>query len=155
MAIEQRNIPVIDTELDVAIGLKLPIVSTQGRLFPLNYTTDDQLFTNVKNLLLTSPGERIYHPSFGTDIRSSLFEPNTSQLIARLKDSIEESISFWIPNAGIRTLDIEQLTVATGLVEENGVSIKLVIQNLTSGVTQPITFLATPSTIEEISESAV
>lgn len=155
MAIEQRNIPVIDTELDVAIGLKLPIVSTQGRLFPLNYTTDDQLFTNVKNLLLTSPGERIYHPSFGTDIRSSLFEPNTSQLIARLKDSIEESISFWIPNAGIRTLDIEQLTVASGLVEENGVSIKLVIQNLTSGVSQPITFLATPSTIEEISESAV
>lgn len=155
MAIEQRNIPVIDTELDVAIGLKLPIVSTQGRLFPLNYTTDDQLFTNVKNLLLTSPGERIYHPSFGTDIRSSLFEPNTSQLIARLKDSIEESISFWIPNAGIRTLDIEQLTVATGLVEENGVSIKLVIQNLTSGVSQPITFLATPSTIEEISDSAV
>lgn len=155
MAIEQRNIPVIDTEPDVAIGLKLPIVSTQGRLFPLNYTTDDQLFTNVKNLLLTSPGERIFHPTFGTDIRNSLFEPNTTQLISKIKNSIEDAIAFWIPNAGIVSLEVEPLTVATGLVEENGVSISLVIQNLTSGVTQPVTFLATPSGIEETSELAI
>lgn len=155
MAIEQRNIPVVDTEPDVAIGLKLPIVSTQGRLFPLNYTTDDQLFTNVKNLLLTSPGERVFHPTFGTDIRTSLFEPNTTQLISKIKNSIEDAIAFWIPNAGIVSLEVEPLTVATGLVEENGVSISLVIQNLTSGVTQPVTFLATPSGIEETSELAI
>ena len=155
MAIEQRNIPVIDTNPDVAIGLKLPIVSTQGRLFPLNYTTDDQLFTNVKNLLLTTPGERLFHPTFGTEIRKSLFEPNTSQLIGKIKNSIEEAINFWIPNAGIVSLDVEPLTVATGLVEENGVSISLVIQNLTSGVTQPVTFIATPSGIEETSELAL
>jgi phage baseplate assembly protein W len=155
VAIEQRNIPVIDTNPDVAIGLKLPIVSTQGRLFPLNYTTDDQLFTNVKNLLLTTPGERLFHPTFGTEIRKSLFEPNTSQLIGKIKNSIEEAINFWIPNAGIVSLDVEPLTVATGLVEENGVSISLVIQNLTSGVTQPVTFIATPSGIEETSELAL
>ena len=155
MAIEQRKIPVIDTQTDVAIGLKLPIVSTQGRLFPLNYTTDDQLFTNVKNLLLTSPGERLYHPTFGTDIRKSLFEPNTNALISKIKTSIEDAIAYWIPNAGIYSLTVEPLTVATGLVEENGVSIKLVIQNLVSGVTQPVTFLATPSGIEETSELAI
>ena len=155
MAIKQRNIPVIDTNPDVAIGLKLPIVSTQGRLFPLNYTTDDQLFTNVKNLLLNSPGERLFHPTFGTEIRKSLFEPNTSQLIGKIKTSIEDAIGFWIPNAGIVSLDVEPLTVATGLVEENGVAISLVIQNLTSGVTQPVTFIATPSGIEETSELAL
>ena len=155
MAIEQRNIPVLDTNPDVSIGLKLPIVSTQGRLFPLNYTTDDQLFTNVKNLLLTSPGERLFHPTFGTDIRKSLFEPNTSQLIGKIKTSIEDAIAFWIPNAGIVSLNIEPLTVTTGLVEENGVSISLVIQNTTSGVTQPVTFIATPSGIEETSELAL
>jgi phage baseplate assembly protein W len=155
VAIEQRNIPVLDTQPDVAIGLKLPIVSTQGRLFPLNYTTDDQLFTNVKNLLLTSPGERLYHPTFGTDIQKSLFEPNTTELIGKIKTSIEDAIAFWIPNAGIVSLEVQPLTVATGLVEENGVSISLVIQNLTSGVTQPVTFLATPSGIEETSELAI
>ncbi len=155
MAIEQRNKAVIDTEPDVAIGLKLPIISTNGRLFPLNYTTDDQLFTNVKNLLLTSPGERLFHPEFGTDIKKSLFEPNTTTLIGKIKDSIVTAIGYWIPNASIVTLDVEPLTIATGLVEENGVAISLVIQNNTSGVTQPVTFLATPSGIEETSELAI
>ena len=73
MAIEVK-IPVLDSELNVAIGLDLPTNSNQGSLFQLNYLTIDQMVANAKNLLFTNYGERPMLPTFGCNLRNTLFE---------------------------------------------------------------------------------
>ena len=68
-----------------------------GSLFVQSYTTEDQSISNLKNLLLTIKGERFMQPEFGTNIRSTLFEPNTSLIIDTLQASIESDIQYWLP----------------------------------------------------------
>ncbi len=53
MAYEKRFMP-IDLQPDVAVGVKLPLVSKSGQLFDLSYSTEEQAISNIKNLLFTS-----------------------------------------------------------------------------------------------------
>ena len=39
-----------------------------GGVFTVNYTTIEQVKDNIRNLVLTSPGERPYHPNFGVGV---------------------------------------------------------------------------------------
>lgn len=55
---------------------------------------DDRLIKNdLLQLLLTSPGERMMRPTFGSAIRRYLFEPMTDNSLALLRDNIQEVVS--------------------------------------------------------------
>ena len=54
----------IDLEPDIAVGITLPFGKDKG-LFSLSYTTEEQSISNLKNLLLTRKGERLFQPEFG------------------------------------------------------------------------------------------
>ena len=56
--------------------------------------TDLRLVKNdVLQLLLTIPGERIHRPTFGTALRSTVFEPMTDRVISDLQSNILAAIS--------------------------------------------------------------
>jgi phage baseplate assembly protein W len=61
---------------------------------------------HLKNLLLTSPGERISNPRYGVGLKKYLFEPLTQGSISIIEDAIEEQInsylSYFVPSLGIR-----------------------------------------------------
>tara|TARA_R100001443_G_scaffold115239_1_gene132567 strand:+ start:1257 stop:1844 length:588 start_codon:yes stop_codon:yes gene_type:complete len=97
----------LDFEPDVSLGLKLPFKDSTGRLFDVNYVSIDQAVDNLKNLLLTQKGERVYHPRFGTRLRESLFEPNYPTLVAYVEKEIREAISFWLPYIHIANLNVK------------------------------------------------
>ena len=48
---------------------------------------------HLKNLLLTSPGERISDPSYGVGLRRFLFEPMTGATYGIIQDNINVQIS--------------------------------------------------------------
>ncbi len=96
----------LDFEVDVALGLKLPFKDSNGRLFDVNYLSIDQAVDNLKNLLLTSKGERVMHPRFGTRLRESLFEPNYPTLVAFLEKEISEALKFWMPYIEVFNMDV-------------------------------------------------
>ena len=77
----------IDFEPDVAVGIKLPFSKNSG-LFDLS---------NLKNLLLTRKGERVFQPTFGSQIYALLFEPITLDLKQRLQEGILADVNFWLP----------------------------------------------------------
>lgn len=87
----------IDFEPDVAVGIKLPFSGVRGALFDLSYSTEEQAISNLKNLLLTRKGERLFQPEFGSQIYALLFEPITLDLKQRLESGITEDINFWLP----------------------------------------------------------
>jgi len=97
-----------DLNPDVRIGLKLPFNRGNSGLFPQTETTLEQAGSNIKNLLLTAKGERVMQPEFGSRLRELLFEQQTEDLDQRIKEEIQESISFWLPYIVISSVEIEQ-----------------------------------------------
>jgi len=132
------KIPVIDTEKDVAVGIKLPLNNASKGLFELSYSTEDQAVSNLKNLLLTSKGERRYLPTFGTGIMNLLFDPNTTEVGENLKDEISSAISFWMPYIIINNIDIKQKIDALGAQAEHGLSVTINFRVSNQGANQTI-----------------
>ena len=62
----------LDTDTDIAIGVSLPFDGTA--VFNSTYTTKDQMKSNLLNVILTEPGERLFKPNFGVGLRNYLFE---------------------------------------------------------------------------------
>jgi len=61
------------------IGLQLPLNrSVSTGVFSLITSYQEEAKQNFKNLLLTSPGERMMNPDFGVGLRTFLFEPRAS-----------------------------------------------------------------------------
>ena len=112
MAIRKKigyRIDPLDLDTRKAIGVKIPF--TKKGVFQFNYTTKDQIKSNLINLLLTSPGERYHEPNYGVGLREILFEPNSSknERISVLKSKIDQNINIHIPQIEINTLDISSV----------------------------------------------
>ena len=52
---------------------------------------------NLKNLILTSPGERMMDPLFGVGIRRFLFENRTDVLTKTIKNTIANQAKKYMP----------------------------------------------------------
>ena len=63
---------------------------------------------HLKNLLLTSPGEKISNPNYGVGMKRYLFEPLNSSLTALIKSNIEIQIRSYL-----EYLLLEQVTVTS------------------------------------------
>lgn len=109
MAIRKKigfRIDPLDLDTRKAIGVKIPF--NKNGVFQFNYTTKEQIKSNLINLLLTSPGERYHQPSYGIGIRDILFEQNvaSNQKISNLKQSINRNISFHLPQIQLSNLEV-------------------------------------------------
>ena len=72
-------------------------------VFNLSYTTAEQVKSNLLNVLLTEPGERVFRPNFGVGLRSYLFENSNdlSLLEERINNQINQNI------AGIELVSVD------------------------------------------------
>ena len=59
-----------------AIGLKIPFRLGRDGYFEMNTDTISQVSSNIRNLLLTKPGERRFNNDFGSSLYKFLFEQN-------------------------------------------------------------------------------
>ena len=102
-----KKINPLDFKNDVAIGVGLPMNSSVGG-FKLNYLTEDQIHSNLKNLILTMKGERLMHPSFGSGLYNLLYEPAIEgNLSSMAVDTVRESVSEWMPFVTIKNVSVE------------------------------------------------
>ncbi len=67
-------------------------------------TKEDSIKQSVRNLLLTSPGERLFNPGWGCNIKGFLFEPITDSAALDIKDMIEVTLQNYEPR--IEVIDI-------------------------------------------------
>ena len=90
--------------------------SRKGFYFELNQTDRDAIRADLLHLLLTNKGDRLYLPDFGSDLRKFIFEPNDSITHDDIKKSLNDSISRYIPNLIVNSInfrndDIEELII--------------------------------------------
>ncbi len=118
MAIRVRQpikINPIDTTDKVAVGLGLPF-GKKGS-FKIDYTTKDHAKSKLINVILTEPGERLNHPTFGVGIKQRIFEQNTDSLEENLRSVITSQIKQYVPEITVENIkfmpegDILYLTV--------------------------------------------
>ena len=143
--------PINDTP-DTAIGIQLPLNrgakgmaasqnyasgSQAGKgVFDSTYTTKDAVISNLKNLILTEKGERYMQPEFGTNIRTILFENNTEEIRAILRESINEDIERWLPYVNLEGVDV------TPSEDMHSISIRMNFQITSVGANVVINILA-------------
>jgi len=60
----------------------------------------------VKNIILTSIGERPFNPDFGSGIRSLLFEPLTPITASALESRIQNALSIFEPRISLMTIQV-------------------------------------------------
>jgi len=94
----------------VAIGITLPIQKGNSGYFKQSYQTTEQVRSNIKNLLLTRPGERLMQPNFGCPLYDLLFSQNTDELENNIEREIQDSISKWMPYLTIQEISVDQST---------------------------------------------
>jgi phage baseplate assembly protein W len=92
----------LDLQKNIAIGVALPF--NGPGVFKSTYTTKDQIKSNLINLLLTDIGERIMNPNFGTNLKRFLFEGITNINNEALIDSLNNSISIYIPEVTVTNI---------------------------------------------------
>ena len=140
----------IDLYPDIALGIKLPFnssaagksynnnyqsVSSDAHVFTSLYTTDEQAISNLKNLILTRKGERLYHPTIGCMLQDYLFENITSESTLQddVTDGLTSDINYWLPYINI-------IDIKTSMLTENinGFAILLQFNVTTSNINREI-----------------
>ena len=98
----------LDLQKNIAIGVSLPF--NGPGVFKSTYTTKDQIKSNLINLLLTDIGERVMNPNFGTNLKRFLFEGITNINNEALIDSLNNSISIYIPEITVTNITLTPTT---------------------------------------------
>ena len=84
---------------------KLPVSRDLDDGFTLTKTLEEVATQNLKNLLMTNPGERGMDPRFGGGIKRFLFEAYDADTRIRMNEKIKEQVARYLSYIDIRDLD--------------------------------------------------
>lgn len=98
-------------------------------IFNTNYLTYIQAKENLKNLLLTTPGERVENVEFGCNLMNVIFEPNTETLKVDIEDIITDAVNVWLPYINITDLDIQSIIDDPSLTHVVEITISFNVQS--------------------------
>ena len=119
MAIKQTNIFPIDQQPRNAVGLAYPFsefavsgsatptgdvgigVSTP---FKLNYTTKDQIKSNLTIFFTTNKGERPLNPNYGGGLKDIVFEQLTSNTFELVEKRIIDNLAIYFPEVDLKNI---------------------------------------------------
>ena len=88
------------------ISVALPLsYDDQDGPYILNKTILQAIKQNFKNLVLTSPGERVMLPEFGVGIYNFLFENITDETFNRVAERIAEQTRIYLPVINLEAVD--------------------------------------------------
>ena len=76
-------------------------------MFQATTTVMEQAKSNLVNLLLTVPGERVNLPNFGVGLKRLLFENQIDSNI--IESQIKEQSKYYIPNIDVTRVNISLL----------------------------------------------
>jgi len=70
---------------------------------------DDHIRDLIEQFLLTSPGERVNRPEFGSGLLQMVFAPNSPELAATLQFTIQAGLQQWLGDL----IEVQQLEVTS------------------------------------------
>ncbi len=119
-----RSVREIDTNDDVYVGIKFPLSYGLNGFFFQSKTIQEQSKSNLRNLLLTTPGERVMQPTFGSDLKLLLFQNFDDISEDSIAEIINEAVDRQLPYINIQDIFVDK--------DESGNSIGIQIEYSTS-----------------------
>jgi len=138
------------------IGIRFPTNgngSSNGGFFNMSRSTEEQAVTNYINLLLTKPGERFYHPTYGIFIQQFLFQPITDGLLTEIEFIIRQQSAIWLPYIVNHAINIHANSDSVeGTDSENSIQINITFSATERGANKNITLFQNQGRVSYIVE---
>tara|TARA_B100001564_G_scaffold144875_1_gene121677 strand:+ start:731 stop:1165 length:435 start_codon:yes stop_codon:yes gene_type:complete len=118
-----------DQDTRISVGLQMPLGRQPGTTdgyFTSTTTTMDAVKEDIKMLLTTQRGERLFQPFLGMNIRRFLFEQITNDTVVEIENDIVDTFQIWLPFVELREIDI---TLPEKGKEQINIFIKFNIKN--------------------------
>jgi phage baseplate assembly protein W len=100
--------------------------------FALLQTIKEVAAQNIKMVLYTEPGERVFDPQFGVGIKRYLFQPDVQEVRTQIRSRITDQIKKYLPYINIIDISLSSRTIngtnATMEQESNRLTIRIKYQ---------------------------
>ena len=107
--LDRRNNQFVeDQDTRVSVGIDFPFgrVPNQDGYFKTTKTTIESVKNNIRLLLKTEKGERLFQPNLGLALRGFLFEQINEDTNILIENEIVDTFEKWLPFVEIRELDV-------------------------------------------------
>jgi phage baseplate assembly protein W len=98
---------------------------------------DEHIRDMIEEFLLTSPGERVNRPDFGSGLLQMVFEPNSPELAAALQFTIQAGLQQWLGDL-IEVTKLEVTSKNAQLLVEVQYMVRRTQQTVTNSFTRSI-----------------
>jgi phage baseplate assembly protein W len=107
-----------DNDTNIKVGIDLPIRRGNDKegFFATTSTTIEAVKNNIRNLLNTNQGERLFQPNIGINLRQYLFGQITEETLLQIQESISSTFDFWLPFVQIQNINLKNGTNANSIV---------------------------------------
>jgi|TARA_E500000331_G_scaffold275999_1_gene268494 phage baseplate assembly protein W len=95
-----RSVREIDKNEDKYVGIRFPLDHSPEGFFYKTKTVLEQSKANLRNLLLTTPGERVFQPNFGSRLKNIVFEQG-QDIPNRVDEAIRIATDTFLPYINI------------------------------------------------------
>ncbi len=106
--------------MSIGFQPQIPLSLDSENGFALTKTLKTNIKQNLKMLILTNPGERIFVPNFGVGVRNFLFESIGQETFLAIDSKIREQASLYMS-----FLNIERVQFMQSDVDSSKINIKV------------------------------
>ena len=112
----------LETDLNpnTYVGLSFPLRRDKFNDFAMTKNSLEQAQHNLKNLLLTSPGERAMQPEFGSNMRAICFEQIDKNLPVTIEKEVRNAVEIWLPY-----INIHEVNTLTEEQDQNKIHVEI------------------------------
>ena len=113
-----------DQDTRVSVGIDFPIarVPNQDGYFKTTKTTIDAIKNNIKLLLQTEQGERVFQPTLGMGLKRFVFEQITENTSIEIENNIVDVFETWLPFVELKDI---QTNIDSTNQEQNKIKINI------------------------------
>ena len=100
-----------DQDKRVSVGIEFPFARVGGGdgYFQTTKTTVESIKNNIKLLLQTHQGERVFQPNLGMNLKEFLFEQQNEETIIQIENNIVDVFAIWLPFVELNDIKVEEL----------------------------------------------
>ena len=121
---KRKNQFIEDQDTRVSVGIDFPFarVPNQDGYFKTTKTTVESIKNNIKLLLKTEQGERVFQPNLGMGLRRFVFEQINENTSIEIENNIVDVFDTWLPFVELKDI---QTNIDTTNQEQNKIKINI------------------------------
>ena len=112
-----------DTRVSVGIDFPFARVPNQDGYFKTTKTTVESIKNNIRLLLQTEQGERVFQPNLGMGLKRFVFEQITENTSIEIENNIVDVFETWLPFVELKDI---QTNIDSSNGEQNKININIV-----------------------------